>query len=272
MKKNLFDFQDYKAYLRKLEQARPGKGRGFRAKMAEAMNCQRSFVTKILASGSNADLSLEQADKLNALLGHTKDEGSFFLLLVQYSRAGTESLRAHFRDQMKEILNRRLQASREMQSKNVLSPEDHMRYYSAWYYGAIRVAVSIPQLQTKETLCKRLGLPLATVASALEFLVSRGLVAQNGDHYTHSSQSQVLLSADHPMVSKHHSNWRSRALASLDREGSQDLHYSYVVTLSEHDALRIRSFLVETIQDVLKRAAPSKEETMYSLCLDYFEI
>lgn len=238
--------------------------------MAEVMRCQRGFVTKVLSG--RADLSLEQTERLNTILGHSSEEAIYFLLLVQYARAGSSGLREHVRNQMKEILNRRLKAEKEMESRNILSPEDHMQYYSAWYYAAIRVAVSIPELQTKEALVRRLNLPLATVVSALDFLVSRGLVERKGDRFLHRKQQQILLSSDHPMVKKHHVNWRVRALSALDREGSKDLHYSYVVTISENDSLQLRSFLVESIQEFLRRAAPSKEEAIYSFCLDFFEL
>lgn len=272
LNKSIFDFQDYKPYLIRLIESQQAKGRGFRARMAEVMGCQKSFVTKVLAPNSKADLSLEQVERLNLLLGHDKDQSNFMLLLVQYSRAGTPGLRDHFREQMKEILNRRLRTKKEVQSRTVLSPEDHMRYYSAWYYAAIRVAVSVPELQTAEAICEKLALPKTTVASALDFLSSRGLIEKKGNRYVHQARQQIHLSSDHSMIQKHHSNWRTRALSSLDRELSSDLHYSYVVALSEHDALRIRAYLVRVIQDVIKRASPSKEETVYAFGLDYFEL
>lgn len=269
---SVFDFTDYKAYIHKRTQKMGGLARGFQSRMAEVIGCQKSFVTKVLAKESKADFSLEQAEKLNPLLEHTQEEADFFLLLVQLGRAGTAGLREHVRNQMKYALNRRLQVKDKTQSKNVLSPEDHMQYYSAWYYGAIRVAVSVPQLQTPEALAKRFQLPLATVKGALQFLLSRGLVEKKGDHYAHASQSQLQVSSEHHMVNRHHANWRMRALSSLDKESSTDLHYSYVVTLSESDALRIRSILVKTLEDVMRRATPSKEESIYSFCLDYFEL
>jgi uncharacterized protein (TIGR02147 family) len=273
MVKRVFEFHSYRTYLSQYIAGKPGRGRGFKAQMAEAMNCQRSFVSKVLTKGSSVDLSLEQAIKLNALLGHTDEEAEYFLLLVQYSRAGNEELRDYVRKKMKEILNRRLQVSRELQSRNVLSAEDHIRYYGAWYHSAIRVAVGIPHLQTKEALAKRLKLPLENVARALEFLVSRGLIAQQGDRFFQKTdQQQIHLGSDHDLVTKHHANWRMRGLLAMDQEASRNLHYSFLVTLSEHDALKIRSFLVETLQEIQKRAAPSKEETLYSICLDYFEL
>lgn len=44
-----------------------------------------------------ADLSLEQTDSAGKYLGLSQDKNSFFLLLVQHARAGTQSLRAHFK-------------------------------------------------------------------------------------------------------------------------------------------------------------------------------
>ena len=272
MTKKIFDFQSYRAYLAQLIAGKPGGGRGFKAQMAVTMKCQRSFVTKALAKDSSVDLSMEQAIKLNPLLGHSEEEAEYFLLLVQYARAGNEELRGWILKKMKEFLNRRLKMNEELQSRSILSPEDHMRYYSSWYYSAIRVAIGVPALQTKEALAKRLNLPMDSVASALDFLVSRGLIEQRGSHYVQKLQHQMHLASDHHLIAKHHTNWRLRALTELDHEAARNLHYSFTVTLSQHDALRIRSFLVETIKEIQTRAAPSKEETLYALCLDYFEI
>jgi hypothetical protein len=63
-----------------------------------------------------------------------------------------------------------------------------------------------------------------------------------------------------------------RGLLAMEQEASKNLHYSFIVAISEHDALRIRSFLVETLQDIQKRALTSKSETLYSIALDYFEL
>jgi len=272
MNKAVFEFQDYKPYLKQLIKSRPNIGRGFRAEIARAIGCQQGFVTKVLDTNLKVHLSLEQAEKLNRFLGHNREESRFFLILILYSRSGTDELRQQFREQMKEILNRRLQYDVKSNSRNTLSPDDHIRYYSAWYYAAIRIAVSIPELQTPEALSKRFRLPSKKVMSVLDFLLSRGLIVKNGFRYEHSTQSQICIDADNDLVAKHHSNWRLKALESLDRTEETDLHYSYVVTLSEHDALRIRSSVVDMIQDIQERAKVSKSETLFSIGLDFFEL
>ena len=269
---SLFDFQDYKQYLKSYIGAQPGNGRGFRARMATVMRCQRSFVSRVLTPRSAADLSLEQAIQVSLLIGHAEEEQRYFLLLVHLARAGSEPLKRHVRNQLKEILNRRLQSKEAKVSRQVLTPEEHMRYYSSWHFAALRVAVAIPELQTQEALSSRLGLPAETIRTALEFLVSCGLVEKKGSHYSHKSHSQIHLTPEHPLVSKHHANWRIRALSALEREASHDLHYTYVVTMSEEDALSIRSFIVEMLQEIQKRTQPSPPKTAYGLCLDYFEV
>lgn len=272
MRKIIFDHTDYKLYLATFIKSQVGHGRGWRARMAEAMDCQKGFITKVLAPDSPTHLSLEQAAKLNSLLNHSEDEANFFYLLVQFARAGNKILRDHFRGQMKQTLNRRLAIRKDLESQNILSVEDHMRYYSFWYYAAIRMCVSVPGLQTIEALRKKLNLPAAKVTSALDFLTSRGLVEKKGDRFVHSQRQQIMLAADHPMVVRNHGNWRLQALKSLESEAASDLHYTYVVSLSESDALKIRSFLVETIKEMQARAAPSAEESVYAFCLDYFEV
>ena len=272
MKKNIFYYHDYKVYLNHYIRGLPQSGRGFRIKMAEFLDCQPGFITKVLDKNSKYDFSLEQADKLNSLLIHNESESKYFLLLIQYMRAGTSNLKRHFMDEMNLVHSQRLKVSKNTESRNVLSQADQLKYYSAWYFAAIRVAVSIPELQTKEQLSNRLGLPVNIISSSLEFLCSRGLVEQRGNRFFHIGQSQLLLSKEDPFIFRNHINWRLKGLNSLENPSSQDLHYSYIVTLSKSDALKIRSRLIETIKEVLEKSGPSSEETIFTLCLDYFEI
>ena len=100
--KTIFEFDDYKAYLKHFSARRPKGGRGFRAEIARCASCQTAYVSQVL--NSNANFSLEQAQALNKLLLHNKEEGQYFLLLVQFHRAGSRDLRSHFQDLINEAV------------------------------------------------------------------------------------------------------------------------------------------------------------------------
>src|ERR1700733_19454 len=106
MQNSVFDYKEYKRYLRDFIRSQPSGGHGLRSKIAEALSCHITYVSQVLNKG--AHFSLEQADELSRFLGHTKDEGNYFLLLVQVERAGTTSLKNKFKDQIEVIREKRL--------------------------------------------------------------------------------------------------------------------------------------------------------------------
>src|SRR5213595_3742322 len=91
MKKDTFEYVDYRSYVSDLLASQPKKGHGFRSKLATVIGCRPAYITLVLKGQAN--LSLEQADLLCAHFGLTSEEADFFLLLVQFERAGSASLR-----------------------------------------------------------------------------------------------------------------------------------------------------------------------------------
>lgn len=269
MDRTVFDFQEYKEYLKAAISSRPRNGRGFRSHIAAAMRCQMTYLSRVL--NGNAHLSLEQAEKVNSLLGHSTEEADFFLLLVQLNRAGSAELRDRFRRHVREVLQKRLNLRNRLAYKQGLNREDQSIYYSSWHYAAIHMLLTIPQFQSKEVLSKRTGLSPDVVANILEFLISVGL-AQIEDNRYKTGPTQIYLENDSPMISKHHINWRMQAIRSIDRARAEDLHYSSVVAISYDDSLRIRDILVKAIEQIRPVIKTSKEEALFSYGIDLFEV
>ena len=156
MNKDIFDYRDYKVYLQAWIARAPGKGWGLQTQMAIKMGCQTGYVSQVL--NGNANFSLEHAETLNQYIGHNEEEGRFFILLVEWARAGTVDLRKRFQNEIERILQQRLVLKDRVDIKKSLEPVDQATYYSAWYYAAIHVAVSVPELRTRESLMQYFGL------------------------------------------------------------------------------------------------------------------
>ncbi len=154
MKNNIFDFSDYKAYLKTLIRTSPQLGHGFKSKIAKTLRCQTAYVSQVL--NQNANFSLEQAEELNLLLQHTKEEGRFLLLLIQKERAGSVRLRKRFEEDIAEIHSKRERLKERIEKTATLSTENQMHYYSRWYYSAIHIACTIPELQTEKNCRHRI--------------------------------------------------------------------------------------------------------------------
>jgi len=267
MKNSIFDYQDYKTFLNDIMGLKP---RGHRSRLAEALRCHTAYITLVLSG--NAHLSLEQAELANQFLGHSEEESHFFILLVQLGRAGTTSLQNYFQNQLKAVSNKRLELKNRLQFKKTLSAEDQSIYYSSWHYAAVHILLSIPALRTKDALAHYLRLPSKKIAEVLDFLVKAGLVETKDDQSYVIGTTHIHLPHDSPMISKHHSNWRMRAIESFDSEALTDLHYSSVVTMSKKDGAKIRAILIKAIEDVRSVVKDSPEEEGFCYTLDLFPL
>lgn len=269
MKKTLFEFDDYKDYLLAYIKSRPASGHGFKSAMAKAMNCQTAYVSQVL--NANAHLSLEQAEELNKLFGHNEGESEFFLLLVQENKAGTPALRSRLKIQIEKILEKRHILKERFDIKKSLSPVDQMTYYSSWLYAATHILITISQYNDKEKISEKFNLPLERVGKVLDFLTETGLIIKKGNHYN-SGETKVFLGIDSPMLPKHLSNWRIKAIEALDKTIGKDLHLSSVYSLSRKDVALIKEKLIKTVEESRQIIYESKEEELYCLNLDFFGV
>ena len=267
MKKIIFEFQDYKFYLTSLIKSRPKGGRGVRSQLASAIGCQVAYVSQIL--NGHLHLSIEQAVRVNKFFTHSKDEGSFFLLLVQYARAGDKDTKAHFQELLETELTKRLVLTRRLGMAQGISSEDQVTYYSAWFYSAVHILVTIPAFQTKSAISAKLGLSREVTAEVLDFLVRTGMVAQKGDHFL-PGPSQIHLDQRSKLTARSHANWRVRVLGALDSPAETDVHYTGVFSLSAADALKLKALVLKQIEDVISVVKLSKEEQLGIFCVDFF--
>ncbi|MGZ3698691.1 MAG: TIGR02147 family protein [Bdellovibrionota bacterium] len=268
MRNSVFEYRDYKAYLRDSLEARTETKRGERSRLAGFIGCHTAYVSQVL--NGQAHFSLEQGELASRFLGHTKDQSLYFLLLIQFARAGTPSLKQLFEEQMQALREKQLVLKDRLEFQKTLTREDQATFYSSWHYGAVHVLVSVPGCHTERGMSDYLGLPVERIAEILQFLVKVGLVLRKDGSYKVGT-SHIHLEHDSPLISKHHSNWRLQAIQSLDySKNNKDLHYSSVITSSKADAEKIRSLLVSAIEDVRAVVKPSKDEEGYCYAIDFF--
>ena len=270
MKRDVFDHDNYKKYLGFVLRSRAKEGRGYQSRMAEAASCRAAYISQVL--NGEAHLSPEQAEGLNELLGHNQEEANYFLLLVHHGRAGTAALRARLKDQVTAAREKRLVLKDRVDIKAELSPADQATYYSAWYYAAVHILVTIPAYQSRDAIEGYVRLPRPRLNEVLDFLRAVGLVKVEGERVT-PGVSRIFLGNDSPMITRHHTNWRVRAMESLDRDFKHDLHFSTVVSIAAEDALKMKELLVKSIESARAVATRSTQETeLQCLCVDLFRV
>jgi uncharacterized protein (TIGR02147 family) len=266
--KLLFEFNGYKPYLRQVLGS--GKRRsGHRSKLALFLSCQTAHVSQVLNGGTH--FSVEQAYRINAFLSHGREESHFFFLLVNFDRAGSKDLQEYYQAQIDEIRRRRSVIKNRVDSTHTVPHEHQTRYYSSWHYLAIHMALSIPELQSRDQLAAYFHLPLSVIVEAVDFLLSIGLAELRDGRYV-IGPSHIHLGHDTSDINKHHMNWRVQAMDSLIRVSPSDLHYSVVFSLSAKDAAKLKERLIATIKANLEDVNPSKEEVLFCSSIDFFEV
>lgn len=264
----LFEFDDYVRYLTARLDAE-GQRSGLRLAAAKAAACHPAYLSRV--TQGKAQLSLEQAERLNAFFEHTPDEGHFFLLLIQRARAGTPGLRRYFDAQLASERQKRLDVKRRVASRKTVSVEHEARYYGYWLNAAVHVLLSVPALQTPEALSRHLGISREKILETLAFLTEAGLAVPRRGRFA-IGPSDVHLGAESPHIARHHANWRTQTLVALDRGGPDGLHYSAVVAMAAADALVVKESLLGNLEKNLGVIRASPEEAGWVLAFDFFRL
>lgn len=263
-----FAYDDYRAYLES-RLATTGKQRGLRARMAKDLRCQSAYISRVLAGESH--FSLEHAIQISRFLGHGDLEREYFLLLVEEARAGSQELAEFFREKREEVRARRLVIAERIKVKKELSREDQVTYYSSWLYAAIHVMLTVPAFQTVEEIARYLQLPVSKVSTILEFLEQAGLASRQGARYQ-TGETRIHLGKDSPMISRHHANWRLRAMQAMDQPSPDSLFFSGPISIAEHDVGNVRAKLLKLLEEIEPYFRQGKEECVVCLDLDFFRL
>ena len=267
--KNVFDFKDYKAFLRDFELSRKSFERGFRSKLAEAIQCQSAYVSQVLSG--EAHLSLEQALRAAKHLNLRENETKHFLLLVEFARAGTKELKAHFEAEIRKDREANFNIKERVGEARILNEREQATYYSGWHYLAIHLLVGLKRFNDISSIATALKISEEAVSKALIFLTQADLIVEeNGKLKT--GLAKIHLDRESPLITQHHTNWRMAAVQSLNRGSKVDVHYSSASTVSRKDADILRSLIVSLIENYVAVVKPSEEEVMVGFNVDFYQL
>lgn len=270
MTPSLPDFQDYKEYIRAAIAAAPRKGHGQLSRMAEAAQIHKTTLSQILHG--NKDLSPEQALRVAQFLSLNSSDTEYFVLLVLLARAGSADLQTMYRRQIESKRKERLSLANRVTRDRELGEEERAIYYSNWIYSAARNLTAVPGFRRRTELARRLSIEPNYADEVITFLLRTGLCVEKTGELLPGPQ-MTHLPADSPIVSRHHGNWRVKAMErhpQLNR--TRELAYTAPMTLSEADALKVRAMLADLVQRTDEVVGPSPSEKLYCMCLDWFEV
>ena len=263
---NLFEYDNYKDFVRDHLKTMPRKGHGQYMRIAQVLDIHTTMVTHIFKGKTN--LSVEQALKLAEYFAFSELKTDFFVLLVQLERASNNQSRHYFKKQMEILKSRALNLTERLEVKKNLDETDQSIFYSAWYYSAIRLLCAVDDFRSETSIAEKLGLPLSVVARAVEFLLKTGLLKNEGGRFE-VGETLTYISRDSRFVNQHHLNWRLKAIEQLSNTSDEELAFTNSIAISKKDFLKIREELVRFLETYKKIGDPSPSEELCFLTVDW---
>lgn len=265
---SIFEFSEYKLFLKTWIKSQPNGGRGLIRKMADHLRISSTMMSHILSG--DKDFSFEAANDLGAFLGLDEQESDYFLLLLSYAKAGSFSLRERYKKKIKIEQKKATEISKRVKADKDLPEVAKTIFYSNWLYTGIRNLTACEQFQNVDQIADYLNLPRATIHKVIDFLVKNDLcLERNGKIIPGPKQTHV----DHlsPLVSRHHQNWRLEGFTKMIDVEDKNLFFTAPMSLSYEVAETIRQKLPGYIEEIIKLVRPSPSEVVRCLNIDWFE-
>lgn len=266
---SIYQYDSYKKYFNDWVKQQPKNGHGEYRRLAAALGVSTTMVSQIF--NGDKDLSLELACEMTEYLLFNDDDADYFLLLVDFSKAGSVKLRSRLSRQIKDRQGKAKKLENRFKNVTTLSESERNVYYSTWINQAIRILIELEDSNTIDSIVNKIAVPKNQVMKAVEFLNKVGLVNQKGNKLF-SGDSHVYLPSSDPIVGRYHWNWRQLAIQKMQVTNDETFFYSGQYTLSNEVADEIRRLLPDLIKSVVEKVKPSKSQTARCLNIDYFDL
>lgn len=264
---DIFNYDDYKHYVRDRVVQMPSGGRGEWTKLAQALRIHSTRMSHIFKGSEH--LTLEQGFELTRILGLRTAESDFFMDLLQFAKAGTADLKKYYEKKLKDSLVRSQELKTRLPSDRILKDQERAIFYSNWYYSAIRLSTSLPGDHTVDSIARKFSLPKGLVSEVVHFLLATGLCVEKNGKLS-MGPSATHLESTSPLISRLHSNWRLKAIEGYLNLGDHGLAYTGPMSIRSRDAAEIRKILVKAIEDAARYSEIDPADSLYCLNVDFF--
>ncbi len=265
----IYRANNYREFL-KAELASPAQGRGSRSRLAEHLGVRLSYISIVLAG--KQDFSPEHGMKIGNFLGLNAKETEHLILLIQWERAGSADLKRLYADQISRTQKERGRfTSYTSKETRALEEKELVEYYGYWDHITVHMCLRNPEFQSTQAISKRLGIEPARVLRSLALLEKIGFIQRRKDRYKLIDQ-HFHLGEKSTALRMHTINSRHAAIRSIDNENKDDLHYSIVVSADPEVREKIRNLLVDVINNSLPLIQNAKDELVFAINLDLFDV
>lgn len=270
----IYNYKSYKLFLNEYIKYSPNKGRGLKSQIARLLNCKPAYITQIL--NSHLNFSMDQTVLVTDFLNLSKEETAFFILLVQYNKAGSKKLEDYLLEQIQDM---QLKAKKDMGVINSPSkkgkekyPVDISVFASSWMHSAIPFLVEGEKCNTIDMLGIRLKTAEDIVKSIVTSLVNASILSIDDEGIiTMNHLNLQVMSSDPISERNYHIAWRQKSLLDLSDFKSRTIRpTSTILTIKKKYLKELKSILNNTFKDfrrvIGESEADNDEDQEYASC------
>lgn len=269
MKNSIFEFEDYRRFLRVYIRSLPKRGHGEIARLAQHLNLYPAHMSQILAGDKT--LTLEHGHELASYLGLSSLETDFLVLLIEKDRAGSHNLKKYFESKLSLLRQESTKLAKRIATDSALDDTAKAVFYSSSVYSAIRLLTSIEEFQEVDRIAARMQMTRAQTTKVLRFLVEKNLCVEANGRFSMGPQ-RTHLEQGSPFVSRHHTNWRVKSLSVMESLREDELMFTAPLTIGRSDFAALREKIILLIKELSERVKDSKAESLFCLNIDLFEV
>jgi uncharacterized protein (TIGR02147 family) len=265
---SIFEFSEYRVFIKDSFQKMPRKGRGKSLELAAHLGTHATIVSQVL-SGVR-DFSEEQALEVCEFLQLSPIESDYFSLLVRHSVAGTAKLKAKLKSDLQKLKQTAKAISTRVSTERSLSDTERSVFYSSWIYAAARLYCSTKKEgRTLEEVAERFSISRQKAAEIIEFLERSGLCVRDDDTYAMGPQSTFVPQGS-PYLLRHHTNWRLKAVQAAEVLSEEELMFTGVLSVSRADFILLREKMAGFIKEFSELVKGSPAEDVGCFNMDFF--
>jgi plasmid maintenance system antidote protein VapI len=124
---SIFEYSDYKSFLRDQILVLPKKGRGEINRMAKHLRVHPTLISQVL--NGTRDFSAEQIYSLCGYFGLQQLESDYLVLLLQFERAGTSEFKKYYTKKIDELKLASLNISKRLTQNKKLTDYEYSIFY-----------------------------------------------------------------------------------------------------------------------------------------------
>lgn len=269
MNKSVYEFTDYKLFIRANCQAR----RWPLKRLAERCRLQPPFLSKVLRH--DIHLNDQQLDAIAAAFELDSEHAEYLHLLWRANRASYHEARRMLLDKVRRIRAEKMDLTKSLHERTKVISEAQASklplYYSDERCQALHMGLLIKKFQREpKLLAQCLGLTSTQLERCLSLLVAMGFVAES-DGLWLSLQPSVHLRNDDPMARANHRMWRMRALVN-DSHSAEAYRLSATIAASKVEYDELRESLKLVIAQHGHRIETTEADLLYQVNIDLFDL